>query len=106
MGWGARQGAPEGPTMDEKQQLFICVGTACHQLGVRDVLARLEHLLCEEGLEDHVELRGMFCGEECEKAIYMQLGETSFGHVRPHNIEQVFHEQIRPCLRKPTCVTG
>ena len=96
--------------MEDKKTLHICVGTACHQLGVQGVLSRLTDLLRENGLEGRVEMKGMFCRENCNQAIYMQLDEVSFGHIRPMNVEQVFQEEMLPLLvsgptREP-CASG
>lgn len=84
--------------MEDKMTLHICVGTACHQLGVQEVLSRLTDLLRQNGLEDRVEMKGMFCRENCNQAIFMQLDEVAFGHIRPMNVEHVFREEMLPLL--------
>ena len=82
--------------MDKKPVLHICMGTGCHQLGVHDVLTQLVALLREEGLEDAVELKGTFCMNNCNQAIFVQLDDDVFGHIRPNNIERIYREEIGP----------
>jgi len=84
--------------MEPRKTLRICMGTGCHQLGVQEVITRLNALLEAEGLEDEVEMKGMFCARSCDQAIYMSLDGEVFGHIRPYNIESVYREKIRPRL--------
>jgi len=37
-----------------KENLFLCMGSACHQLGVYDVLPRLQELIVEYELEEAI----------------------------------------------------
>lgn len=85
--------------MEPKKTLHICMGTGCHQLGVESVLQTLTRLLRENGLDEAVELKGMFCGQNCHQAIFMRLEDHPFGHIRPQNVERVFHTEIRPRLK-------
>jgi NADH:ubiquinone oxidoreductase subunit E len=43
-----------------KENLFLCMGSACHQMGVYDVLPRLQELIKDHDLTDAVELKGSF----------------------------------------------
>lgn len=49
----------------ERESLYLCVGSACHQLGVFEVLPILEGLIRDHGLELTVALKGAFCLEYC-----------------------------------------
>lgn len=41
-----------------KDHLILCMGSACHQLGVYEVLPKLQSLMQEYQLEDQVVLKG------------------------------------------------
>lgn len=40
--------------------ITICVGSACHMKGSHHVIDRLQELIAEHGLNDEVELNGVF----------------------------------------------
>ncbi|HEY9832989.1 MAG TPA: (2Fe-2S) ferredoxin domain-containing protein [Stenomitos sp.] len=46
--------------MEDKENLYLCMGSACHQLGVYEVLPKIQQLLAEYNLENQVELKGSF----------------------------------------------
>jgi NADH:ubiquinone oxidoreductase subunit E len=56
-----------------KENLFLCMGSACHQLGVYEVLPQLQALMREHNLEGAIELKGSFCLETCSHGIVMKL---------------------------------
>ncbi len=84
----------------QKEELYVCMGSACHQLGVYDVLPRLQELLREYNLADKVELMGAFCLENCADGISMKHREQVFSRINPRNVEQRFADQILPSLRQ------
>jgi len=51
-----------------KENLFLCMGSACHQMGVYDVLPKLQTLIKEHGLEDDVELKARFAWKPAARA--------------------------------------
>jgi len=57
-------------------ELKVCMGSACHQKGVSDVLPILERLIDENGLETVVELKGALrFREEILPAIRSEVDE-------------------------------
>lgn len=86
--------------MTTKTILQLCMGSACHQYGVYEVLPALQRLLAEHGLNDTIELRGAFCLGPCIKGIVVKAGEREFLNLNPDNVETVFNTEILPYLRQ------
>jgi len=82
----------------EKENLYLCMGSACHQLGVYEVLPKLQNMISKYHLEDTVELKGSFCLETCSDGIVMKFKDQVFSKISPDNIEQKFTEEILPNL--------
>jgi NADH:ubiquinone oxidoreductase subunit E len=83
-----------------KENLFLCMGSACHQLGVYEVLPKLQALMSEYHLEDKVELKGSFCLENCSYGIAMKYKDLSFVSISPQNVEETFINQILPAIEQ------
>lgn len=79
-----------------KQQLFLCMGSACHQMGVYEVLPRLQSLIQDYNLTDSIELKGSFCLETCSHGIVMKYGDRHFINISPQNIDDKFIHEILP----------
>jgi NADH:ubiquinone oxidoreductase subunit E len=82
-----------------KQNLFLCMGSACHQLGVYEVLPKLQFLVKQYQLEDTIELKGSFCLETCSHGIVMKFGDQHFLNISPQNIEEKFTQEILPAIQ-------
>jgi NADH:ubiquinone oxidoreductase subunit E len=82
-----------------KENLFLCMGSACHQMGVYDVLPKLQTLIKEHDLENDVELKGSFCLETCSQGIVMKFKEERFSKISPQNVEAVFNDEILPVIQ-------
>jgi len=85
--------------MATKIILRLCMGSACHQMGVYEVLPALQKLLTEHHLDNTVEIRGAFCLGPCVNGIVLEVGERQFLNVNPQNVEQQFLLKILPYLR-------
>ena len=59
-----------------KENLFLCMGSACHQLGVYDVLPKLQQLIARYKLEGEIELKGPFCLENCSHGIAIEFQDV------------------------------
>lgn len=84
----------------KKQNLYLCMGSACHQLGVYEVLPKLQSMISEYDLEDKIELKGSFCLESCSEGIVMKYQDKVFIKINPENIEKKFQEEILPTINK------
>jgi len=82
-----------------KENLFLCMGSACHQLGVYEALPKLMALLQEHNLDEVVELKGSFCLETCSYGIVMKFHDQHFVNISPQNIEEKFVQEILPAIQ-------
>lgn len=82
-----------------KQTLFLCMGSACHQMGVYEVLPKLLQLIQDHDLDDVVELKGSFCLESCSHGIVMKFQDHPFLDISSQNVEDVFVHKILPLLQ-------
>jgi NADH:ubiquinone oxidoreductase subunit E len=84
-----------------KENLFLCMGSACHQLGVYEVLPKLQALIGEYNLEEKIELKGSFCLETCSYGIVMKYKDLRFINISPQNVEDKFLQEILPNIQTP-----
>jgi len=80
--------------MDQKHILKLCMGSACHQMGVYFVLPRLQDLIQRYELESKLELKGAFCLNQCQRGIVLHLDDTVITDVTPENVEEKFQTEI------------
>lgn len=81
------------------ETLFICMGSACHQLGVYEVLPKLQTLLQTHAEGTTVTLKGSFCLELCSHGITMKFRDQQFMNISPQNIEEKFMQEILPVIQ-------
>jgi NADH:ubiquinone oxidoreductase subunit E len=85
--------------MDDKVVLYLCMGSACHQRGVYQVLPALQKLMGEHSPDTEVELKGAFCLENCMRGIVIKVGEETITDITPENLETKFAGEILPVLK-------
>lgn len=85
--------------MMSKETLFLCMGSACHQLGVYEVLPKLQHLIQAHALDDVIVLKGSFCLETCSHGIVMKFRQHCFVDISPQNVDEKFVQDILPLLQ-------
>ncbi|MFT3786303.1 MAG: NAD(P)H-dependent oxidoreductase subunit E [Tepidisphaeraceae bacterium] len=78
--------------MPAPRSVYLCMGSACHQRGVYDLLPRLRELL--EQHQCHVELKGSFCLGPCMEGIVLQIGDDQIIRINANSLETIFAEQI------------
>lgn len=83
-----------------KENLYLCMGSACHQLGVYEVLPKLQSLISEYDLSDRIELKGSFCLESCSCGIVMKFHDNLFINISPQNVEDKFLMEILPAIQQ------
>ena len=74
-------------------KITVCIGSACHIKGSRQVVERLQYLIEKENLGDKIELSGTFCTGNCEKGICV-LVDGKLHTVNPENVQQFFDEEV------------
>ena len=77
----------------------ICIGSSCHLKGSRDVVARLQSLISENGLDSQVQLSGSFCNGRCDQGVVVTIeGDDQIYSVVPATTEMFFQNEILPRL--------
>jgi NADH:ubiquinone oxidoreductase subunit E len=91
-------GEPHAPGACE---LLLCMGSACHQIGVYQVLPRLQELLDRHAPGGAVALKGAFCLDACAEGIVLKYGARLVLHVNPRNVAERFEREVLPYLPPP-----
>jgi NADH:ubiquinone oxidoreductase subunit E len=89
------------PVMRERQTVFLCMGSACHQLGGYRLLPVLEKLIEKHGVKDRVEVNGAFCLETCQQGRSMKFADRVFTGLDEPTLEALFIREILPHLNAP-----
>lgn len=74
-------------------RVSICIGSACHLKGSREVIQTLQKLVSEHGLDGKVDLNGDFCSGNCRKGVCVTVDGTLFS-VKPETAEEFFNNEI------------
>lgn len=74
-------------------KITVCIGSACHLKGSRQVVEKLKELVAEHQLEDKVEMNGTFCLGNCQKGVCVTLDGELFS-VTPDTTREFFEEHI------------
>lgn len=82
--------------MTPPQTLYLCMGSACHQLGGFRLIPQIEDILRRRGLDGRIELRGAFCLEKCELGRSVKFGDRVFTGLTPENLEERLTREILP----------
>jgi len=75
-------------------KVIICLGSACHIKGARQVVEQLQYLIAKHNLGDSVELSGTFCTGKCQQGVCITI-EDVFYSVTPETVTEFFEEVIR-----------
>lgn len=80
--------------MTPKPTLFLCMGSACHQLGGFRLIPQIEAFLRRHGLQDQIELKGAFCLEHCEHGRSLKFADRVYTGLTPENLEARLQHEI------------
>ncbi len=75
-------------------KITVCIGSACHLKGSRQVVERLTQLVNEAGLSDRVELSGTFCLGHCENGVSVDIDGTVHT-VSPETVDDFFAREVK-----------
>ena len=59
-------------------RVTICIGSACHLKGSREIIQRLQELVKEHGVSDKVDLNGAFCSGNCVNGVCVTVDGELF----------------------------
>ncbi|MFA9422708.1 MAG: (2Fe-2S) ferredoxin domain-containing protein [Sedimentibacter sp.] len=79
-------------------ELKICVGSACHLKGSKEVIDIFKYCIQNRQVMDKVEIKGAFCFGHCTEAVSVSLNDKIYS-VNPDNAENFFDEFVMNCVR-------
>lgn len=82
-----------------KEPLYLCMGSACHQTGVYDVLPRVQEWIEKHDFVDTIELKGSFCLGPCTDGVVMKFRDILILNVNPGNVMRKLDTELLPELR-------
>lgn len=74
-------------------RVTVCIGSACHIKGSRQVVEQLQNLIAENNLKDKVELGGTFCMGKCQQGVCVSVDDAFFS-VSPETTQEFFDKEI------------
>lgn len=75
-------------------KLSICIGTTCHTRGSREIIEKLQQLICDNDLKDKVDMSGKFCLGRCaDKGVSVSVDGVDFD-LTPADTEEFFNKEI------------
>ncbi len=74
-------------------RVTICIGSACHLKGSREIITQLQGLVKENGLEGQVDLNGAFCSGNCVSGVCITLDGEVYS-LKPEDTKEFFEKEI------------
>lgn len=74
-------------------KVTICIGSACHLKGSREIIKELQSLVSENGLDDKVNLNGSFCSGNCVNGVCVTV-DDQLHSLKPENTKEFFDQEI------------
>lgn len=74
--------------------ISVCVGSACHLKGSREVIEGLQRLIKENNVSDMVEIKGAFCVGRCMEAVSVTVNDEGLFSLNEGNVNSFFNETI------------
>ena len=75
-------------------RVTICIGSACHLKGSREVISKMQALVAQNGLGRKVDLNGAFCSGNCVKEGVCVTVDGELYSVKPEETEAFFEKEI------------
>lgn len=73
----------------------VCVGSACHLKGSRDIVELLESAIAEHHIEDDVVLTGSFCIGKCNRVgVTVSVNDEVHVGITRENFKEFFKTNI------------
>ena len=74
-------------------KVSICIGSACHLKGSREIIKEMQELVAKNGVGDKVDLNGAFCSGNCVNGVCVTVDRTLFS-LKPENTKEFFEKEI------------
>ena len=70
-------------------KVTICIGSARHLKGSREIVQKMQELVAKNGVADKVDLNGAFCSGNCVNGVCVTIDGTLYS-LQPENTEAFF----------------
>lgn len=74
-------------------RVTICIGSACHLKGSREIVQKMQDLVAKRGVAGKVDLNGAFCSGNCVNGVCVTVDGELYS-VQPENAEAFFEREI------------
>ena len=74
-------------------RVTICIGSACHLKGSREIIAQLQQLVKENHLESKVDLNGSFYSGNCVNGVCVTVDGQLF-YLKEEDTKEFFDKEI------------
>ena len=74
-------------------RVTICIGSACHLKGSREIIQQLQQLVKEHGVSDKVDLNGAFCTGNCVNGVCVTVDGTLYS-LSPETTKEFFEKRF------------
>ncbi|MCI9102266.1 MAG: (2Fe-2S) ferredoxin domain-containing protein [Lachnospiraceae bacterium] len=74
-------------------KVTICIGSACHLKGSREIIQKMQQLVAANQVSDKVDLNGAFCSGNCVNGVCVTVDGTLYS-VSPETTEEFFKKEI------------
>jgi NADH:ubiquinone oxidoreductase subunit E len=81
---------------DRRLNIGVCVGTNCYVKGSQQILQKLLQHVEEHDLSSLVDIRAMFCTENCEHGPTVLIGEERICKCTADQAIAAVEEQLQP----------
>lgn len=75
-------------------RVTICIGSACHLKGSREIIQKMQELVKEKAVSDKVDLNGAFCSGNCVKEGVCVTVDGELFSLKPDETEEFFEKEI------------
>jgi len=80
-------------------KVVVCIGSACHVKGSKQVIESLQYLIREKELGDQIDLAGTFCTGNCKKGVCVTVNDKLYS-VSPETTEKFFKTTVLDAVKK------
>lgn len=75
-------------------KVTICIGSACHLKGSREIIKEMQDLVAANGVKDKVDLNGAFCSGNCVKEGVCVTVDGALFSLKPDECKDFFNKEI------------
>lgn len=74
-------------------RVTICIGSACHLKGSREIIQQMQDLVKVNGVSDKVDLNGSFCSGNCVNGVCVTV-DGVLHSLKPEDTREFFEKEI------------